>query len=179
MKKIYKSGNYVIVENGDNVFEYAIGKTVYNLDNSVYYIIEQSGQGIGKTGIVISDITNWYDEAGSTAYTEETLVSFLRTNTGFSNGGGNGGGVAGSNVSETVLLNTNLAIAGGQMAGVPDPNGNSSGWYFINDGTNKINWYFTADSTQDGMKVEDVKGQYCVITAVNPQQPYFNLYTMI
>lgn len=177
MKKIYKSGNYVIVENGTSVLEYAIGKTVYNLDNSVYYIVEQSGQGIGKTGIPISDISNWFDEAGSTAYTEATLVTFLRTNTGFSSGGGNGSGVADSNLSETVLLNTNATIAGGQTAGVPDPSGNVSGWHFTNDGTNKINWYYVADTTQDGMTVSDVKGQYCLIVANNSQQPYFNLYT--
>ena len=91
MKKIYKSGNYVIIEKGDGkVFEYPCMHSVYTFINDTYQIKEHLG---GKTIISISEISSYFNLLGDTAYTEETLREFLRENTAFRTGGGNGSGV--------------------------------------------------------------------------------------
>ena len=58
MKRIFTSGNYIIVDNGSTLFEYAMSKTVYTLDDATYFLVEQSGDGIGRTGIPVDDIPN-------------------------------------------------------------------------------------------------------------------------
>ena len=86
MNKLYISGNYIIAEQDINgvirVTEYAQNDCVYKLsDNTIYYEIkEQIGEG--RLIINVADIPTWFDEAGTTAFTEATLVTFLRTNTG-------------------------------------------------------------------------------------------------
>ena len=40
MAKIYASGNYVIVDDGVKVYEYAKGHTLYTLVDDVFYIKE-------------------------------------------------------------------------------------------------------------------------------------------
>ena len=96
MKKIYKSGNYVIIEKGDGkVFEYPCVHSVYTFIDDTYQIKEHLG---GKTIIPIYDIPNYYNFLGDTAYTEETLREFLRENTAFRTGGGNGFGVTANKV---------------------------------------------------------------------------------
>lgn len=91
MKKLYISGNYIIYENGvGGVLEYPRAFTVYTLSGTDYKIVEQSGIGVGTLTIPSSDITNIFDEEGVTPFDELTFLSFLRDNTGFKSGGGNG-----------------------------------------------------------------------------------------
>ena len=91
MKKLYVSGNYIIYEDGaGSVLEYPKAFSVYTKsgDNLNYSIVEQSGIGIGKLLILVSDIPNIYNEAGDTAFDETTFVNFLRANTGFKSASG-------------------------------------------------------------------------------------------
>lgn len=81
-KEIYKSGNYIVtVDADDNSRLFPIGKTVYDEYNSVFRLTEGL---IEDDQLVISyaDSTNWVDDSAS-AYTEATLRTFLRENTGF------------------------------------------------------------------------------------------------
>jgi hypothetical protein len=80
----------------------------------------------------------------------------------------------------TTLLSSNLAIAGGQTAGVPDPLGNTSGWYFKNsaDLTDKINWYYAANSNPAvNMTLGNFTAQYAVVEVRASGSPYFVIYT--
>jgi surface protein len=86
MNKIYLSGNYVIVEKDGNVYEYPRTLSVYTIQGSNYVIKERIDDG--QFVLPIADIGTYFDEAGAIAYTEATLVTFLRENTGFKTAGG-------------------------------------------------------------------------------------------
>ena len=80
----------------------------------------------------------------------------------------------------TTLLSSNLAIAGGATAGVPDPLGNTAGWYFKNtaDLTDKINWYYVANSNPAfTLTAGSLEGQYAIVDVRAEGAPYFVVYT--
>ena len=110
MNKLYRSTNYVIIENTEgSTYEFSCSNTIYTLINTqgIYRIIEQSGAGIGTYVIPVADISNWFDESGTTAYTEETFVNFLRANTAnFSTTSGGSGVDSVNGKSGVVTLNT-------------------------------------------------------------------------
>ena len=105
-KEIYKSGNYIVtVDADDNSRLFPIGKTVYDEYNSVFRLTEGL---IEDDQLVISyaDSTNWVDDSAS-AYTEATLRTFLRENTGFRPAsGGSGAAPVGA-----TLMKTNKSIS--------------------------------------------------------------------
>ena len=87
MKQVYKSGNYVIaVDANGNQREFPVGKCIYTEDDTRFKIIEGV---IEDSQIIIpkSDVTNWTNESAE-AYTEATMRTFLRENTGFNSGTG-------------------------------------------------------------------------------------------
>lgn len=105
-KEIYKSGNYIVtVDADDNSRLFPIGKTVYDEYNSVFRLTEGL---IEDDQLVISyaDSTNWVDDSAS-AYTEATLRTFLRENTGFSPASG-GSGAAWGDITGTLSTQTDL-----------------------------------------------------------------------
>ena len=55
--------------------------------------------------------------------------------------------------------------------------GGVSGWYYKNDGQDKVNWYYVVNSSGNAMPLSSIKGMYAVIRPVVAMQPYFNLYT--
>lgn len=80
----------------------------------------------------------------------------------------------------TTLLSSNLSIAGGQTAGVPDPLGNISGWYFKNssDLTDRVNWYYVANSNPAfNMTLAGLDGMYAVVDVRAGGSPFFSVYT--
>ena len=83
----------------------------------------------------------------------------------------------GIQASESVLLNTNPAIYADGAQGSIDPAGGVSGWYYKNDGQNKINWYYVVNSSGNAMPLSSIKGMYALIRPVVAMQPYFNIYT--
>jgi len=103
-KEIYKSGNYIVtVDADDNSRLFPIGKTVYDEYNSVFRLTEGL---IEDDQLVISyaDSTNWVDDSAS-AYTEATLRTFLRENTGFRPAsGGSGAAPVGATLMKTNQL---------------------------------------------------------------------------
>ena len=105
-KEIYKSGNYIVTVDADNNSRlFPIGKTVYDEYNSVFRLTEGL---IEDDQLVISyaDSTNWVDDSAS-AYTEATLRTFLRENTGFRPAsGGSGAAPVGA-----TLMKTNKSIS--------------------------------------------------------------------
>lgn len=105
-KEIYKSGNYIVTVDADNNSRlFPIGKTVYDEYNSVFRLTEGL---IEDDQLVISyaDSTNWVDDSAS-AYTEATLRTFLRDNTGFSPASG-GSGAAWGGITGTLSTQTDL-----------------------------------------------------------------------
>lgn len=89
-KEIYKSGNYIITVDADNKSRlFPIGKTVYDEHNSVFRITEGVIEDDQLT-IAFSDSANWSDDSAA-AYTEATLRTFLRDNTGFRPASGGSG----------------------------------------------------------------------------------------
>jgi len=82
MNKLYIEGNYLIIQEGIVISNFIALSSTYSLTiEPDGYIINTSG----RDGIVIhtADIGTWFDEAGVVAFTEATLITFLRLNTGF------------------------------------------------------------------------------------------------
>lgn len=80
----------------------------------------------------------------------------------------------------TTLLSTNTAIAGGETAGIADPTEQNAGWYFKNsaDVTDKINWYYVANSNPAfTMTLGALDGMYAVVNVRAGGAPYFTVYT--
>jgi hypothetical protein len=105
-KEIYKSGNYIVTVDADNNSRlFPIGKTVYDEYNSVFRLTEGL---IEDDQLVISyaDSSNWVDDS-AVSYTEATLRTFLRENTGFSPASG-GSGAAWGGITGTLSTQTDL-----------------------------------------------------------------------
>jgi hypothetical protein len=85
MNKLYIEGNYLIIEDtraGTVVSNFVIKQSSYSL------VADPAGYSIdtfGRDSIIIltADIGTWFDEAGVVPFTEATLITFLRLNTGF------------------------------------------------------------------------------------------------
>lgn len=105
-KEIYKSGNYIVtVDADDNSRLFPIGKTVYDEYNSVFRLTEGI---IEDDQLIISyaDSNNWVDDS-AVAYTEATLRTFLRENTGFNPASG-GSGAEWGDITGTLSTQTDL-----------------------------------------------------------------------
>ncbi len=88
MKKIYRSGNYVIAENGNGgVLEFAVDTSYYVLLENVYTIIDRVG---GNYVINTSENTDYYNEDGDEAYDKKAFEKFLRENTAVFGGSSDG-----------------------------------------------------------------------------------------
>ena len=115
-KEIYKSGNYIITVDADNKSRlFPIGKTVYDEHNSVFRITEGVIEDDQLT-ISFSDSTSWVDDSAA-AYTEATLRTFLRDNTGFRPASGG---------SDANVVNSDgtydVDVPGGDILNLPDIN---------------------------------------------------------
>tara|TARA_R110000772_G_scaffold9622_7_gene31558 strand:+ start:12791 stop:13030 length:240 start_codon:yes stop_codon:yes gene_type:complete len=78
MKRIFVNGNYVIIDDNATVTPFAKKVCYYDEVESGVLIF------VGSKTVLIEtdDIPNWFDESMRTAFTFETLVEFLRLNTG-------------------------------------------------------------------------------------------------
>ena len=107
MKKIYISGNYIIVDNGaGDLIEFPVNNTFYKYRNDVFTIEETLGGD--RVIIPLTDVVNWFDEAGLIAYSFNSLTIFLRENTSFvitgtGTSGGAGGGA--SDIANRIIVN--------------------------------------------------------------------------
>lgn len=83
MKKIYSSGNYVIIEDleQERTYEYAKGHTLYIFSEDVFYIKEIT-QGQYRVTIDELDLGLITTEDSRNVYTVNTFTKFLRNNTG-------------------------------------------------------------------------------------------------
>ena len=83
--------------------------------------------------------------------------------------------------NEGVILNSNIAIAGGEQQGLADPLGQRAGWYFKNssDLTNKINWYYIGNlNPQQVMTYGTLDRLFAVVTFRSVDQiPFFSVYS--
>lgn len=95
MKKLYISGNYLIVDDGaGTVKEFALGHVTYEETNENFVLNQKSTEDY--KAILKSDIANWYDEPGTTPFSEATARTLFRENTGFKIApGGSGAGIWG------------------------------------------------------------------------------------
>lgn len=87
MAKIYASGNYVIVDDGVKVYEYAKGHTLYTLVDDVFYIKEIT-QGQYKVTVADLDAKLITAEDSDDVYDVNKFTTFLRENTGFKTAAG-------------------------------------------------------------------------------------------
>ena len=115
-KVMYKSGNYVVVTDANNLDRvFPIGKTVYDETNGNFLISE--GQ-VEREQLIISvaDTVNWVDD-GAVNYTEATFREFLRANTGFRPASGG---------SDANVVNSDgtydVDVPGGDTLNLPDIN---------------------------------------------------------
>lgn len=78
MDKVYVSENYIIIEKDG--FETPFPNSSIYCESLDSFIIDG---GDKEFTIGFSEVGDFFNEAGDTAYTEETLRSFFRLNTGF------------------------------------------------------------------------------------------------
>lgn len=80
--KLYRSGNFVVLEQGLKVLNFPVVDTDYDFNEELSYYTIRSSR---KSGVVDrSDIGTYTNEVG-TAYTETSFNNFLRQNTGLTN----------------------------------------------------------------------------------------------
>ena len=103
MVKIYSSGNYVIVDDGTKIYEYAKGHTLYVLVDDIFYIKEIT-QGQYKVSVADLDAGNITSDDSGDVYTVATFTTFLRENTGFKTAPGGSGAISGTG-SPTAVTN--------------------------------------------------------------------------
>jgi len=108
MDKLYLKGNYIIVEQSGETFVYSKNFCTY-YETALSIMIQQNLQSpvLRTCAIAITDIPNYYDEAGVVAYTISTFKDFLRTNTGFKSASG-GSGAAWGTITGTLTSQTDL-----------------------------------------------------------------------
>ena len=94
MDKIYLKDNYIVTEIGGITAVFPKNYSGYSENTSGFYINSTFPVNNQRTiFIAFSDVGSIYDEAGVTAYTTDTLRTFLLSYTGFkSPSGGSGGG---------------------------------------------------------------------------------------
>jgi hypothetical protein len=109
MAKIYASGNYVIVEDGDNLYEYAKGHTLYLLVDDIFYIKEIT-QGQYKVSVADLEAGNITSEDSGDVYNVNRFTTFLRENTGFKTAPGGSGAEWGS-ITGTLSTQSDLQSA--------------------------------------------------------------------
>jgi hypothetical protein len=109
MAKIYTSGNYVIVEDGDNLYEYAKGHTLYLFTDDIFYIKEIT-QGQYKVSVADLDAGDITAEDSGDVYNVATFTTFLRENTGFKTAPGGSGAEWGS-ITGTLSTQSDLRSA--------------------------------------------------------------------
>ncbi len=79
MKKAYLYNNYVVIEDGINVYLFNIYNS-FTVVNSNDYTIQSS---VGNRAVIlIADAPNWYDETGTIPFDADSLLLFLETYTG-------------------------------------------------------------------------------------------------
>ena len=91
MNLLYVLDNYIYFELSDGtLISFSIG-CLYKEQIDAFWIKQKD---LGSEYLVsFSDVGDWYDQTGTIAYTEATMRSFLRSNTG-NRGASGGGGVA-------------------------------------------------------------------------------------
>ena len=109
MVKIYSSGNYVIVDDGTKIYEYAKGHTLYVLVDDIFYIKEIT-QGQYKVSVADLDAGNITSDDSGDVYTVATFTTFLRENTGFKTASGGSGAEWGS-ITGTLSTQSDLQSA--------------------------------------------------------------------
>lgn len=111
MDKIYLKDNYIVTEIGGIIAVFPKNYSGYSENASGFYINSTFPVNNQRTiFIAFSDIGSIYDEAGVTAYTTDTLRTFLLSYTGFKSPSGGSGGVWGS-ITGTLSNQTDLQTA--------------------------------------------------------------------
>ena len=99
MKRIFVSGNYIIVDKNGNVTPYPMNSSEYNEYSDHLTLIKHPN--INTTEFHFDSIGTWFDEAGAVAFTVNSLKTFLRENTSFNSASGGSGAVPITQVGNT------------------------------------------------------------------------------
>ena len=144
MDKLYLKGNYVIGEIGGDLYEFSIYYTRYHETATAVTINDFFGTSLV---IQIASIGSVYDEAGTTAYTLATLLTFLRSNTGFKSPPGGSGGISDGDKGDitvsglgSVWTIDNLAVTNAKINDVDGSKVTQSASYRLVTDTEKATW---------------------------------------
>lgn len=144
MDKIYLKNNYVICEISSEKYEFSIYYTRYHETSSAITLNDWFGMSLT---IPVASITSIYDEAGVTAYTTTTLLSFLRQNTGFKSPPGGSGGISDGDKGDITVSGLgstwtidNLAVTNAKINDVDGSKVTQSASYRLVTDTEKSTW---------------------------------------
>lgn len=144
MDKLYLKGNYVIGEIGGDLYEFSIYYTRYHETATAVTINDFFGTSLV---IQIASVGSVYDEAGTTAYTLATLLTFLRSNTGFKSPPGGSGGISDGDKGDitvsglgSVWTIDNLAVTNPKINDVDGSKVTQSASYRLVTDTEKATW---------------------------------------
>jgi hypothetical protein len=111
MDKIYLKDNYIVTELGGIIAVFPKNYSGYSENASGFYINSTLLVNNQRTVFIdFADVGSIYDESGVTAYTTDTLRTFLLGSTGFKSPSGGSGGVWGS-ITGTLSTQTDLQSA--------------------------------------------------------------------
>ena len=144
MDKLYLKNNYVIGEIGGEKYEFSIYYTRYHETATAITINDLFGLSLV---IPVASVGTIYNEAGTTAYTLATLLTFLRANTGFKSPPGGSGGVSDGDKGDiivsgggTVWTIDNLAVDNAKISDVDGSKVTQSASYRLVTDTEKSTW---------------------------------------
>ncbi|MBL4881229.1 MAG: hypothetical protein JKX82_07880, partial [Oleispira sp.] len=90
-KRIFSQDNYIVVDpdNGSRKLHLPKGTSIFinKTDRFTISAHLRGGGGGDSLDVLFTNVGDWFDESGLTAFTEETLRDFLVKNTGFSAAG--------------------------------------------------------------------------------------------
>lgn len=194
-KRLFTSGNYIVADKDDTtpLLYFPKSQAAFWKDANSYDLTAfASGTSGGSyLAILITDIGNWYDEAGTTAYTDATLVKYLTSITGSGSSGSN-------SVSENETGNSSilpLASAAVFTGGGEDVSAYDSvvvavktdqyGSFSVQFSTDNVNWDSTLTRYYRTNQIEaphrfTITRKYCRVVFTNDSgsaQTYFRLQT--
>jgi hypothetical protein len=144
MDKLYLKNNYVIGEIGGEKYEFSIYYTRYHETATAITINDLFGLSLV---IPVASVGTIYDEPGTTAYTLATLLTFLRSNTGFKSPPGGSGGVSDGDKGDitvsgggTIWTIDNLAVTNPKINDVDGSKVTQSASYRLVTDTEKATW---------------------------------------
>jgi len=147
-KRIYTSDNYIIVDDEIKVKTFSMTKSDYDESTDAFILGVHPNKAIVQ--FPFTEVGTWFDEAEAVAFTEATLRTFLRVNSGFRTASGGSEAsiqvvVSSATVTPIAELDGSIVDDGVEITAQAEPL-----TLAVPDGTPKRGQYMSIKVTDDG-----------------------------